>query len=65
MSESRKVPLQAYKTKELAALYKVSKRTFCKWIKPFRKAIGERVGQYFTVVQVLIIFESIGWPPAG
>jgi hypothetical protein len=56
------VPIRAYSQKELAALYGVSWMTFHAWLKPLRSEIGEKHGHFFTVKQVTIIFNEIGWP---
>jgi hypothetical protein len=33
-----------------------------KWIAPFNKDIGEKVGRYYNANQVKIIFEKLGLP---
>lgn len=54
--------IKPYKQKELSDLYGVSKRTFTKWLIPFKEKIGERKGHYYSVEQVKIIFTSLGVP---
>ena len=49
-------------TKQLAALYKVNTETFNKWLKPFKKKIGKRIGNLYTPKQVKIIFDCLGEP---
>ncbi len=56
--------LKPYTSKELSILYGVSKPTFQKWLAPFEKAIGQRQGHFFNVVQVATIFEKLGPPSA-
>jgi len=55
--------VQHANTKTLAGLFEVDTKIFRKWIKPFKKEIGIRLGIYFTARQVGIIFEKIGLPP--
>jgi hypothetical protein len=56
------VMLKPYKHKELSDLYGVSKKTFTKWLIPFREKIGKRQGHYYSVEQVKTIFSSLGVP---
>jgi transposase-like protein len=56
------MPLHAYSVQDLARLYRVNKVTFKKWIKPFEEAIGERIGHFYTVKQVLVIIDKLGLP---
>ena len=57
-----RVPLQAYTTEELAYLYNITDKTFLKWLEPFKEPIGKKIGWYFNIRQVEVIFEKIGWP---
>ncbi|MFC4262329.1 hypothetical protein ACFOWM_05545 [Ferruginibacter yonginensis] len=50
---------------DLAKLYGVCDKTFKKWLKPFEAAIGERIGRYYSIAQVRIIFEKLGEPGEG
>lgn len=59
---SSKVPTQPYTTDELAMLYGITSKTFLKWIEPFKNEIGQKIGWYFNVRQVNIIFEKLGRP---
>ncbi len=56
------IEIRHYSTKELAKLYGVCDKTLLKWMKRFEKEIGPKEGRYFTIAQVKIIFEKIGWP---
>lgn len=47
---------------ELAKLYGVSDRTMKKWLKPFEPEIGNKIGYFYTIAQVKIIFEKLGTP---
>lgn len=54
--------IKAYKLIELARMYGVDRRTFLRWLDPFKKLIGKRNGDYYTVKQVEKIFKSLGLP---
>jgi hypothetical protein len=56
------IAIKAYNTKELAAMYGVSTKTFSSWLERFQELIGERHGYYFNALQVKIIFEKLGLP---
>lgn len=47
---------------ELAKIYNVSPRSFRRWLLPHKAVIGNRVGHYFTPLQVKLIIESLGLP---
>ncbi len=57
-----RVVLRPYCLKELAALYDVKPRTIKIWLEPFTDAIGSRIGRFYTIKQVEIIFDKIGQP---
>jgi len=48
--------------KELAALYQVNVKTFCRWLVPFHNEIGKPAGNFYLPKQVVIIFDKIGPP---
>jgi hypothetical protein len=56
------ISLRPYTLKELCALYGVCRYTFNKWLKPFEKEIGVRQGFYYSILQVKIIFDKLGYP---
>ena len=60
--QKKKIRLDRYSVKELSVFYDVCHRTMKKWIAPFSKDIGEKVGRYYNVNQVKIIFEKLGLP---
>jgi hypothetical protein len=63
MSNTRKtVEVKVYSIGEMAAMYKISVRTMNRWLKPHTDKIGKRVGRFFSVKQVAIIFEQLGMP---
>jgi hypothetical protein len=57
-----KMILRPYTVKELAALYRISKGTFRKWMEPLQAEIGERIGHFYMIPQVKIILEKFGTP---
>lgn len=56
------VLLKPYSSQELSDLYGVNIKTFKKWMLPFETTVGEKIGRYYTVAQVGIIFEKLGVP---
>jgi hypothetical protein len=60
-NESKPI-ITPYTSKQLALLYGVSKTTIVKWLKPFEKEIGERIGKIYNPRQVEVIFEKLGYP---
>ncbi len=56
------IRIQAYTTKELAAIFKTTPKTFRKWIFVIKDQIGVRIGNYFSPKQVKIIVEHLGKP---
>lgn len=53
---------KAYCKKDLLQLYGVSYKTLASWLKPMASEIGPLHGRYFTLAQVKIIFDSLGYP---
>ncbi len=53
-----RVEIRPYKLKELAALYKADPKTFLKWLKPFQSLLGKRLGHYYSINQVKLIFRK-------
>jgi len=62
LSQRNMVQLKPYSSKELAAIYGVAKQTFNRWIRPFEPEIGNKLGRFYTVAQVKIIFSRLGLP---
>jgi len=62
-SSNPELKIKPYSAKQLSSMYVVCKPTFLKWIQPFTEEIGKRNGHYYTVAQVIIIFDKIGEPP--
>lgn len=56
------VPVKCYTHQDLMYHYGVAWSTLQKWIKPFEKQIGPKVGHFYTIKQIRIIFENLGHP---
>lgn len=62
MSDKKTIKVRPYTTKELAALYGVDIKTLRKWLKPHKERIGERIGYYYNIDQVKVIFQLLSLP---
>jgi hypothetical protein len=63
MNAQRKLaPAKPYSIGELSVLYGMPAKTINNWLKPHIGKIGERIGRYYTLKQVLTIFEILEWP---
>jgi hypothetical protein len=58
----KQIEIRPYSSKELAAMYGVSSRTFRRWMLLIDKHAGKRIGNYYIIPQVKIIFEKLGVP---
>jgi len=47
---------------ELSLRYSVSKKTFKRWLSPFHSEIGPRLGHFYSIHQVRVIYEKLGVP---
>lgn len=56
------IHIKPYTLKELAILYGVDSRTFKTWLVPFNKQLGEKIGRYYMIAQVKVIFEKLDLP---
>lgn len=56
------IALKPYTTNELAKLYGISVYTFYKWIEPFKTELGKKLGWYWTIPQVRLIFQKLDVP---
>jgi hypothetical protein len=59
---SNRIEIRPCSLKELSNIYGVTVRTIKKWIAPHEKEIGNKIGRYYNVLQVKIIFEKLGLP---
>jgi hypothetical protein len=63
MNAQRKpVPAKPYSISEIADFYGMPVKTINNWLKPHTDKIGKRVGRYYTLKQVLQIFNILEWP---
>lgn len=54
--------LKAYTKKELQELYGIPRRTFIKWLKPYRDTWGIGMQKQLTILQVELIVSTFGVP---
>jgi hypothetical protein len=54
--------IKPYSHGDLCRLYNVTWHVMHIWLKPFEHLIGPKVGRYYTIKQVAIIFANLGWP---
>jgi transposase len=54
------VVIKPYSLSELAEIYGVSTHTMKNWIRRHENSIGERVGRFYTTLQVKTIFQKLG-----
>ncbi len=62
LAMKKSIDIKPSTLKQLAAQYGVCDRTFIKWLKPFDKQLGSRVGHFYSVNQVKIIYKKLGVP---
>ena len=60
--EKDEFQVKAYSNKELANHYKVSTKTFSKWVTRLKANIGPRIGHFYNPQQVKIITDTLGKP---
>ena len=56
------IAVKPYTIKELSLLYGVDRLTFRKWLNKFKEELGERIGIYYSIPQVKIIFKHLDFP---
>lgn len=54
--------IKRYKLYELAAIYKVNRKTFRGWVDKFKNEVGPREGHYYSIPQVKIILKKLELP---
>ncbi len=57
-----KKDLRPYTKKEIADLYGRSVTSLTTMLKPYNEDIGKKIGRYYTVTQVSIIFKKLNPP---
>lgn len=60
--ENNEVAIKPYTHKQLAAMYGTTGRTLNTWLDQFREELGERVGHYYSIKQVKLIFKNLDVP---
>lgn len=60
--EKDEFPIRAYSIKELAGFYRVSTKTFRKWLSKMGTDIGPRIGHLYNPKQVKAIVDYLGMP---
>ncbi|MGC4036070.1 MAG: hypothetical protein QM764_08915 [Chitinophagaceae bacterium] len=58
----KNLTVKPYSKQELTLMYKVSKKTMTRWLKPHLSVIGRREGRYYNVKQIETIFTILGIP---
>ena len=56
------IKVRPYTVTELASLYEVDVRTMRNWLNKFKDKMGEKVGRYYSIPQVKIIFDKLNVP---
>lgn len=56
------IELRPSTLKWLASMYGVDKRTMRKWLLPIKEELGERLGNFYNISQLKIIFSHIKLP---
>jgi hypothetical protein len=54
--------VKPYMIGELARYYQVSEKTFRNWLKAFSDRLGKRIGRYYNIKQVELMFQELGTP---
>ncbi len=57
-----KAGIKPYMKKDLAHLYNLSPRAFYTMLSPHEHLIGKKIGRYYSILQVEIIFAKLGLP---
>ena len=60
--EKEEFTVKAYNTTELAGHYRVSSKTFRRWLRRLNLNLGTRTGNFFSPRQVQIIIDHLGRP---
>jgi hypothetical protein len=56
------IDIKPYTIAEMALIYRTPLRTFRKWLEPHNITIGKRIGHFYNVKQVEVIFAKLGYP---
>lgn len=58
----KKIDIRPMTPKELASIYHVDVRTFRSWLVPFHEELDKRIGHFYSVIQVTVIYKKLGIP---
>lgn len=61
-SGEKKAFIRPSSIKELSIMYGIDRKTMSRWLKPHLHKIGERVGRYYNIRQMEVIFDVLGTP---
>ena len=64
MNKNNTASLRPLSKTELAEHYGMSIRCFYTLLKPYEEEIGPKLGRYYSIKQVELIFENLGLPPS-
>jgi hypothetical protein len=56
------ISVKPYTLTQLAGQYGVCTRTFKGWLNPFAEELGGKIGRFYSVKQVEIIYDNLGFP---
>jgi transposase-like protein len=56
------IEIRPYNLTELSRIYGVTTHTMKNWLRRHQEAVGEKIGRYYTTLQVKTIFEKLGLP---
>lgn len=57
-----KLIIKPYRVKDLAAIFDVNVQTLKRWMSKYPAELGDKVGNYYSVKQVLFCMETFGLP---
>ena len=60
--DDNQIAIKPYTQKELASIYGLSAKTFRKWIRALDAELGKRIGYYYNIEQVKIVFSRLQLP---
>lgn len=56
------INVKPYTLTELAKQYGVCTRTLKVWFKPFERELGTKIGRFYSIKQVEVIYDNLGFP---
>ena len=61
-AKEKEIVIKPCNHKQLAAAYGVSPKVLRTWLRPHQQQIGKRTGHKYSLEQLFLIFDKIGWP---